>query len=149
MQMICKYTTWVKLMRKEYVTKTRNLILKYILDHKNNQFSATDISDFMQVENCQINLTTVYRNLDKLTEEGTLIRYKYADDNCCMYQYAGDSDKCQHHLHMKCQNCGKIFHLECDFMNEISKHLLEDHGFILDCKGSVMIGSCEDCRKQK
>lgn len=134
-------------MRKEYVTKTRNLILQYITEHKSKQFSASDIYEYIQKENTQINVTTVYRNLDKLSEEGILLRYKYADDKCCMYQFAGKSEECQHHLHLKCQDCGKIIHLECEFMNEISKHLLEHHGFSVKCKESMLVGVCEDCQK--
>lgn len=134
-------------MKKEYCTKTRSLILKYITAYQNKQFSAAEMNEYLTEEGCSINLATVYRNLDKLTDEGTLIRYKYADKNCCMYQYAGDSTKCLHHLHMKCRECGKIIHLECDFMNQISGHLLKEHGFTIDCAGSVLLGVCEDCQK--
>lgn len=131
--------------RKEYVTKPRNLILDYVITNKNRQFSAADINEYLQKENCQINLATVYRNLDKLSEEGTLLRYKYADSNFCLYQYADAHENCQNHLHMKCQECGKVMHLECEFMDEITKHLLEHHGFDISCKGSMLTGTCKEC----
>lgn len=146
MQMICKYDFRVISVRKEYETKPRNLMLQYIKEQKSRQFSAADIYEFLENEGCHINLATVYRNLEKLSEEGTLMRYKFADNKCCLYQYADDSEQCKHHLHMKCQFCGIIIHLDCTFMHEIAQHLQEDHGFEINCKGSVLLGTCAECR---
>lgn len=135
-------------MRKEYSTKSRNLMMQYIQEHAGQQFSAAEINEYLQEKECQINLATIYRNLDKLSEDGILMRYKFADQKCFLYQYSGVSEQCQHHLHMKCEKCGKILHLECGLMHEISTHLMEHHGFAIDCKTSMIMGLCQDCRKK-
>ena len=37
----------------------------------------------------------------------------------------------------------KILHLECEFMEEIIRHLYDHHRFTLECAGSVLMGMCE------
>ena len=134
-------------MRKEYQTKSRNLILEYMVSQKDRQVSAADVYKFLVEQKYQINRATVYRNLDKMLQEGILLQYRYRDQNCAMYQYVEKAEHCEKHLHLKCRNCGKVIHLECDFMDEISKHLMEHHGFEIDCKESAIVGLCEACRK--
>ena len=53
---------------------------------------------------------------------------------------------CEQHLHLKCVKCGKIIHLECHFMEEISHHIEESHGFTLQCKNSILYGICKECK---
>lgn len=136
-------------MGKGYVTRPRNLILEYITSQKDRQFSATDVYNFLLSRKCQVNLVTVYRNLDKMLQEGILLHYKYTDQNCSMYQYAEKAENCENHLHLKCKKCGKVIHLECSFMEEISRHLMEHHGFQIDCKESAITGICEACRDRQ
>ena len=49
------------------------------------------------------------------------------------------------HLHLKCTRCGRLFHLDCDFMDELRQHLLEEHGFLLQCSGDLLHGLCQEC----
>ena len=56
---------------------------------------------------------------------------------------------CAEHLHLKCVRCGKIIHMDCDFMDEVREHLMRGHGFALQCEGTVLYGYCEACRKEK
>ena len=50
------------------------------------------------------------------------------------------------YLDLKCVKCGKIIHLECHFMEEISHHIEESHGFTLQCKNSILYGVCKECK---
>ena len=38
-----------------------------------------------------------------------------------------------------------LFHLDCDFMDELRQHLLEEHGFLLQCSGDLLHGLCQEC----
>ena len=49
------------------------------------------------------------------------------------------------HLHLKCVRCGRIYHLDCHFMDEVRAHLMAEHGFTLQCEGSVLYGLCRSC----
>ena len=85
---------------------------------------------------------------NKLAKEGTVIKY-VAEKGCqAAYQYVEPGRGCEQHLHLKCVKCGKIIHLECHFMEEISHHIEESHGFTLQCKNSILYGVCKECKNR-
>ena len=133
--------------QKKYHTKSKDAIRAYLNAHREHSFSAYDINAYMQEQGIQVNLTTIYRNLDKLMESGEIMKYKTAGDEFCRYQCTKPHAHCYEHIHMQCRECGKILHLECDFMEDIVRHLYEHHKFTLECSGSVLMGVCAACRK--
>lgn len=133
-------------MAKTYNTKSKELIMKYIQANRAKRFRAQDLHHHMTEAGSTVNLTTVYRNLDKLTEQNLLMKVRTTDDDSFVYQYMEPESSCSRHLHMQCSSCGKVMHLECGFMSEIQQHLQAHHGFLLECTGSVLTGLCEDCR---
>lgn len=135
-------------MGKEYHTKTKELIIEYIQQNKERRFRAAEIYAYLLDQGQQVNLTTIYRNLDKLEENKLIMKYKTAENDCATYQYVEPHGNCHEHLHMQCRKCGKIMHLECGLMQEIQEHLLTHHGFRLECPGSVLVGVCGDCEKK-
>ena len=62
-----------------------------------------------------------------------------------MFQYVDEGRHCREHLHLKCVQCGRIYHLDCHFMDEVRAHLMAEHGFTLQCEGSVLYGLCRYC----
>ena len=46
----------------------------------------------------------------------------------------------------QCKKCGKLTHLDCDFLSGFEKHIMEHHGFSLEYSGSILYGICKDCR---
>jgi len=137
----------MKIAKKEYVTKPRTLMMEYLKANQDKRISAAEVHSYLLENDRSVNLATVYRNLDKLTEDGNLIKFKMVDNNCCLYQYVDKSHNCHEHLHLQCKNCGKIIHLECDFMKEIAGHVSMHHGFNIECEGSVIVGMCAECNK--
>ncbi len=134
-----------EMIRKQYRTKWKDSIMEYLEKHADQSFSAADIYTDLKENEASINLTTVYRNLEKLTESGKLMKYKAAGEEFCRYQYVEPYGNCQEHIHMQCRECGKLFHLECAFMEELTGHLREHHGFVLEGQGSMLSGLCERC----
>jgi Fur family ferric uptake transcriptional regulator len=130
---------------RKYNTRSKEALMAYIEGHKEHSFNAYDVNDYMREKGINVNITTIYRNLDKLTENGTIMKYKTAEDEFCRYQIVKPDSACEHHIHMQCRKCGKVLHLECGFMEEITRHLYEHHGFVLECHGSVLMGLCNEC----
>ena len=122
--------------KHEYQTKSRQMILDYLIRNKDRAVHVSDIIRHMDQEECSVNKTTVYRYVaDKGEKAG--------------YQYVEQPSRCQKHLHLQCSECGKVIHLDCDFMKEISEHILSDHGFTLCCKDSILYGVCDECSKKE
>ena len=61
-------------MQKGYSTKVSRAIEKYLEKQRNTSFSVADVYDYMQQQGIQVNLATIYRNLDKLTERKMLVK---------------------------------------------------------------------------
>lgn len=127
-----------------YNTKQQEIILSCLKQSHGEHMTADDIYLCLKENGNPVGKTTVYRHLEKLTEQGVIRRFTIGDSSSACYQYAGDS-KCCDHYHLKCSSCGKLIHIECEFLDELAKHIYDDHKFILDGSKTVLYGLCEDC----
>ena len=132
-----------------YATTSRKMILDFLKKNCDRTVSVTDIDSYLKAENNEVNLTTIYRYLDKLANEGTVIKYVAEKGSKAVYQYVENGHRCEGHLHLKCIECGGIIHLECEFMDRIAEHIFLDHGFEIQCKNSIIYGTCVKCKGAK
>lgn len=132
-----------------YKTENRRRILEYLIEHANVTVSVKEIYDYLAEHNCSVNLTTIYRFLNKLEEEGRVIPYHSEKGDKTTYQYVADEHHCTEHLHLKCTKCGKIVHLDCQFMSDIATHIAKNHDFAIQCKNSIIYGECKQCREKE
>ncbi len=128
-----------------YATEKRAVILEYLMNHCDEDVSVKDIEQYTNSKGISVNTTTIYRYLDKLIETGKVLKHVSEQDNRSTFQYVRDNHSCHNHLHMKCTGCGKIFHMDCGFMNEFQEHIFKHHQFILECKTSMLYGMCKSC----
>lgn len=134
--------------KREYKTAARTHITEYLIKHADRTVTVGDIMANLQEKSLDINISTVYRYLGKLTEEGTVNKYAADKGDMAVYQYAGTAHRCDGHLHMQCTECGRVIHLDCGFMDEFAEHIREHHGFEILCRGSILYGVCKECRKE-
>lgn len=132
-----------------YSTQKREKILAFLLENQNRTVTIQDILDFMQQEQIEINISTIYRYLEKLEKQGLVLKNVNGKREQASFQYVGNRSECHNHLHMKCSVCGLVFHLDCGFMAEIRDHIMEDHGFSINCEDSFLTGICAACRTGK
>lgn len=64
-----------------YNTKTRQLILDYLIRNRQHAVSASNILEHLEAEGASPNPTTVYRYLDKLAGEQRVMKYVADKDN--------------------------------------------------------------------
>ena len=128
-----------------YNTKTRQLILDYLINNRQHAVSASNILAHLEEQGAAPNPTTVYRYLDKLAGEQRVMKYVADKGEKAVIQYVDEGRHCREHLHLKCTGCGRIYHLDCRFMDEVRAHLMAEHGFTLQCEGSVLYGLCRSC----
>ena len=130
---------------QSYKTKLKSLILGAFKDRSDGLMSASDVYKELTERGVSLNLTTVYRNLDAMTEDGVLMRFSEEGTGRKTYKYSGEGGGCRGHLHLKCTDCGEIIHLDCHFMHEIEAHTKAAHGFSISCEQSILLGVCEKC----
>lgn len=124
--------------REEYHTKQKELILN-VIKNLNHEFTVKEIYDELKAST---GLTTIYRVIDKLVEEGCI--EKTVGDKTTYYQYLEKCD-CDNHYYLKCINCGKLIHVDCDCINELSSHILKKHGFVTTKDHIILQGTCKRC----
>lgn len=124
-----------------YNTKQKELLISIIKNQK-KEFTIKDIHNKVKYKT---GLTTIYRLVDKLTEEGLLNKY-IGKDNITYYQYL---DKCNHdnHFFLKCNECGNIIHIDCDCISELFNHIISEHNFKPSHENIIIKGICNGCNK--
>lgn len=123
-----------------YNTKQKDLIISEIKKY-NKSFTVKDIHNKLKDS---VGLTTIYRVIDKLVEEGII--NKYIDkDNITYYEYLEECS-CHNHFYLKCEKCGTMTHVDCDCIEDLSKHILKEHGFKINHNHIIIKGLCNKCR---
>ena len=131
LRMICKL---------EYKTKTRQVIMDFMVKNPDRIFKASDIAQDLP----SVSLSTIYRNLARLEKAG-IVQIVGAEENKeLQYRYTGPS-KCQAKMHLVCKECGKFFHLEGPALKMLQLSVQRVSGFELDQQQSVLLGRCAGC----
>jgi len=137
------------MLQKSYHTKTTDLISQFIHLKQENGFTAGELSEFLKENGVTVNKTTVYRNLDKMTENGQLVKHKSMIADGFFYQTTDEEHHCEEHIHFQCCKCGSVIHLSdektSEYLDAISKKL----GLEIDLHNSSLNGICPKCRTQK
>ena len=132
-------------MRKStYETSQKKLILDYLKENSDKYVSAGEIMEYLVKNNQKVGLTTIYRFLNVLENEGNLRVENIKNTRC--FQYI--EDDCKNHFHLKCEKCGKVEHLECQEMKELCKHIGAEHGFAIDIQNAIN-GVCQSCQAKE
>lgn len=132
-------------MRSHYKTKQREAILAYIASLGDGHVTAAQIIAHFEKGDTPIGRTTVYRHLERLTESGRVRRYAVDGTMGACFQYAETAEQCQTHMHVKCDGCGRLFHLHCDMLDTLRRHFSQDHAFRVNAIKTVVYGRCENC----
>ncbi len=131
--------------KSTYTTKQGKLILSCLKKHKKEHFTAEKVHVYLKEQGTSVGQTTVYRNLDKLVKEGVVIKYAGGEGQGACYQYIEHPESCATHYHLICADCGRMIHLHCEYLDEVTAHLLEYHQFSMDKFKTVIYGLCRRC----
>ncbi len=125
--------------KKYRLTKQRKAILE-ILEKSDIPIHAKEIFERLKKGGWNINLSTVYRNLDMLTKEGLVIKsYMKGEDKA---RYALPDKK----NYLVCEKCGKIVIIDnCPF-DKFKEELKEVHQFEITGHCIEVYGICPECQ---
>ena len=131
----------------KYKTKQQELLLSCFKAMQGRHFTAEDVAAYFQKQNISIGIATIYRQIEKFVAMGVVQKYFLGEQNAACFQYMGEEcHKEVSHFHLKCEKCGTLIHLECHDIEQLSSHLMAEHGFALDPFRTVFYGLCENCR---
>ena len=103
--------------------------------------TADEIYDAIVQEHPNISRGTVYRNLNRLCEMGKIRRISIP----------GGADRfdhlCHEHYHAKCVECGRVFDVEMEYIQDLSDRIRDTHGFEVTGHDILFKGICPECKK--
>jgi Fur family ferric uptake transcriptional regulator len=134
-------------MTKTHHSKNRDEILACFRENPEQRYGAQEIHALLKQKGSDINLATVYRNLDRLEEERQIHKVRMIGEEENMYQLMKPA--CSSHLHLYCRRCGRIIHLNPEEMKAVETILHDAYGFSLDCSGSMITGLCRQCAEEE
>ncbi|MDP4143764.1 MAG: transcriptional repressor [Bacillota bacterium] len=126
------------------VTNSRIWILN-IIDGFNGVFSADNIFDRCKEKSINIDLSTIYRNLDLFEEKGIVDKFDLGHGK---YNYKIKIDAHQHLL--ECSICHKEVIIDCP-MTQVEELIKNKTGFILtdhELKVKAICGECVNKEKK-
>ncbi len=111
------------------------------LDNLPGFCSAQQIHAELRRRGEHIGLTTVYRHLQVLSEEGSVDAIR-DDSGETLYRQCGTS---AHHHHLTCRNCGKSVEVEGRAVEQWAERVARDAGFTNVGHTVELFGLCPDC----
>lgn len=108
-------------------------------------FTIDDICKMLSKKGETVGRTTVYRFVEKLSDEGLLRKYNMPSGESACYQYVGENTACHEHFHLKCEKCGSLIHMDCKEIYSLSLHIKNHHRFNINPLKTVIYGICEGC----
>ena len=131
--------------RSKYKTKQRETLIEYFASVPGVHITAGDVCEYFKSRGDSIGQSTVYRQLESLVDEGVINKYIIDGNSPACFEYVGGKHVDEICFHCKCEKCGRLIHLHCDELSEISEHLYQEHHFRLNPMRTVFYGVCDDC----
>lgn len=135
--------------KNTYKTKQMVQLVEYLKNMEGHHVMVSDICEYFEKNGISVGMTTIYRNLEKLVEQGVVAKFVVDQANGACFEYLGEHEPEEHCscYHCKCDQCGKIIHLACHEVEELGEHFLKHHGFLLNYQKIVFYGLCKECRE--
>ena len=124
-------------------TKQKKRVLEYLENNQNKHISIEEMQKELEGE---VGITTIYRIINKLVEEGIITKIPLNTQGFC-YQYNKEKNNCQKHCHLICENCGKLLHFESKEIEATQKEAMKKENFYIDLDKVTFYGKCSECSK--
>ena len=96
--------------RSQYKTKQREALFSYFASIPGQHFTVSDVCAYFRAQGCPIGMTTVYRQLDRMVDEGLVNKYIIDANTPACFEYIGEASHCTEEtcFHCKCEKCGVL-----------------------------------------
>ena len=134
-----------------YNTEQKKLLEDFMTKNKDNSFTIDEIIERLDERHGETvavpGRSTVYRLINRLTEEGKLRKFVKPNSRKASYQLVA-GHHCDCHLHLKCTDCGKLFHMDETVSDELVRRISICNNFSVDEGETVLFGKCSLCNNR-
>jgi len=121
------------------VTPARRLLLTALFRNHAHR-SAEELAGEVQAQAPDVNISTIYRNLDELVGLGVVDR-THIGGGPATYHLSSST-----HGHLVCEQCGTMTEVPHELFGELGATIRERYGFAIDPHRFAVIGRCAACR---
>lgn len=115
--------------------------LAAVLDEVEDFRSAQDLHSLLRDRGAQVGLTTVYRSLQTLADQGQVDTIRRADGEAVYRRCTSE----RHHHHLVCRSCGRTVEIQGPAVERWAANVASDNGFV-DIEHTLeVIGLCAGC----
>ena len=116
--------------RSTYQTRQMKELREFLASTDGKHVTVKDICRYFDEAGRPVGTATVYRNLEKLVEEGIVAKYSADPSDSACFSYIGSGEECCHPVcfHLKCQKCG----------NTIRMKVLGNYATCSECGGRMV-----------
>jgi len=127
-----------------YSTKQQQAVLRCLEVRGETPLTAAALAEDLRQSGTPVGLATVYRQLEKLAQNGMV--HKVNTEEGAFYQYCPHRDAHHHDcILLRCTDCGRIVHLDCVHLQHLYDHLESEHHFRIDSRRTILTGLCQAC----
>ena len=130
-----------------YSTKQSQAVLRVLEARQEEACTAAELAEDLRRSGDPVGLATIYRQLEKL--EGAGVVHKVPTEEGALYQRCPHPAAGHGCFLLRCEVCGRIFHLDCAQLEDLYRHLERTHHFRIDPRRTVLTGRCQDCMNEE
>ncbi|MDO4296300.1 MAG: transcriptional repressor [bacterium] len=138
--------------KAQYQTKQLAELHAYLETVKGKHVTVNEICEYLKAQGRTVGTTTIYRQLERMVEQGSVAKYTVDGTSGACFEYLGGERELCHKptcFHCKCEKCGKLIHLHCEEVEHLGEHMQREHGFRLDALRTVFYGLCQECQYEE
>jgi Fur family ferric uptake transcriptional regulator len=108
--------------------------------------SAQDVYAVLRSGGDSVGLSTVYRRLQSLVDDG-VVDVIHTPDGEATYRYCGDQREGHHHHHLVCRTCGRTEEIEGRAVERWAGEVAAQHGYAEVDHTVELFGVCPNCHR--
>jgi Fur family ferric uptake transcriptional regulator len=109
--------------------------------------SAQDVYAVLRAKDSAVGLSTVYRHLQALVDDG-VVDVIHTPDGEATYRYCGDPGTGHHH-HLVCRSCGRTEEVEGRAVERWAGEIAHQHGYSQVDHTVELFGLCPQCGQRR
>ena len=120
------------------LTEPRRAVIEALVSGGDHP-TADDLAAQVGTRHPTVHRSTVYRTLDALAELG-IVDHVHLGHGRAVYHLTDDTD-----LHLLCEQCGAVAHINADILDASRVAIAEATGFVLQAGHFALPGFCRTC----
>ena len=129
--------------RKDYSTKQRNIILEVLKEHSDEKLTADEIMNMLHKSNNIVSKATLYRNLDLLVSKGIVCKV-LLDNLCSCYIYKSEENNTS--INFCCDCCGMVVQIKSPLISRMNLRLEKEFDCLINQSKTIIHGTCNKCK---